>query len=221
MKRKKRICFTAVVLLVLLSSISGCTRYQVGSYAQAALDARYKQVYTDYMRYSGKTQEGAEAYYEEHLNTLMKTLNQYELSDTLKNSYRELFANIMNQAHYESESQEKTDDGVYTITFSVEPLKVFEGVEEELQAQSQAYYDAIAETAGSGIVSPTEDQTREAVYQMLYNILAARMESPEYGETQNVEVHVHVDEMAMFEIPEDDLKSVDNLVINLTEMGLQ
>lgn len=218
----KKINFTAIVIAaLLLMPISGCTRFQVSSYAQASLDARYKQVYTDYMRYSGKTQEGAEEYYEEHLNMLMEPLNEYELSDTLKNSYRELFANIMNQARYESESQEKTDDGEYTITFSVEPLKVFEGVEEELQAQSQAYYDAIAETAGSGIVSPTEDQTREAVYQMLYNILAARMESPEYGEAQKIQIHIHVDEMAMFEIPEDDLKAVDNLVINLTEMGLQ
>lgn len=218
----KKIYLTAIVIAaLLLMPISGCTRFQVGSYAQASLDARYKQVYTDYMRYSGKTQEGAEEYYEENLNSLMETLDQYELSDTLKKSYRELFANIMNQARYESESQEKTDDGEYTITFSVEPLKVFEGVEEELQAQSQAYYDAIAETAGSGSVSPTEDQTREAVYQMLYNILAARMESPEYGEAQKIQVHVHVDDMAMFEIPEGDLKAVDNLVINLTEMGLQ
>ena len=213
MKKKKSI--GVFILLGMLLSLSGCTRFDAAAYTQAVLDVSYKNQTESYMELTKSTQEEAEAIFQKNLDATMEAFKKVQLPEALENKYKTLFENIIKQVKYIVGEAVEKEEGNYEVTVTVEPLTLFDDTYEEFQNRAQEYATDISNAVMKGEAMPSDEEMQNRVYQSYYEVLKAELDAGiRYGEPETVTMHISKNEAGEYEMAAEDIRSLDEKLIS-------
>lgn len=206
---------TAVILAVVCMISGGCSRFDAGIYAQAVLDASYKNQTEDYMELTETTKEEAEKFFQNSLDVTMEEFKSEKLSTGLEGDYRSLFEMVMKQVKYTVGESQKAEDGSYTVEVSVEPVTLFDDTYQTFQQKAEEYAAGITEQVMNGAEMPTDEEIKEQVYKLYYEILKTELDAGvKYDKPQKLTLHIARTEEGNYEINSDDLQALEEKLIS-------
>lgn len=215
-KLKNLIKMTSVGVLSMLMVVGCGSKFDASGYTKAVLDVSYKGETKQYMELTESTQEQADAIFEDNLDLVMQEFATLGLSDDLEANYRQLFADIMNQAKYTVGEAKETEGDNFEVEVTVEPITLFDDTYEEFQNQSTAYAEQVGTEVMNGAQMPSDAEMQNKVFEIYYNILKAELDAGlKYGEAETVTVHVEQDGNKVYSIVEDDLAALDEAMISM------
>lgn len=216
MGRRKKNWIQALVLVIgLLLLLSGCTKFDACAYMQAILDVSYKNETESYMEITGVTQEEADAIFKKNLDATMHEFSTTELPEELEENYRLLFEDTVKQVKYTVGEAVEGENKSYTVEVAVEPILLFDETYEEFQNKTEEYAAEISNNVMSGEELPSDDEIQNQVYQTYYEVLKTALNNGlTYGDAENITVHMNRMEDGAYEIPEEDLRALDQAMIS-------
>lgn len=211
MKTLKKALVTGLVAVMMVVNLAGCGKFDAAAYVESCLDLLTKGETEQYMKMTGRSKEQAESDYESNIDAMMTEMDQFNLSDELSNSYRQLFKDVYAKAKYTVKDAEKMDDkDGYYVTVEIEQMTgLFNGIQEELMTE-------FTECANSfdADTYPTEDEMYEQMYQMMYDLMSARLDSITYNDPQEVVVEV-IGEDNVYSISDGSMTELDEALLDV------
>lgn len=205
--RKRRVKNVAAVLLVsvMLLTMAGCgKKFDPAAYVKASMDLVTRHDVDQYTKVTGTKKEEAEEIYQESLDELddvTSLLGTAGFPEDLSNSYIELVKKALTKTKYTvKEATEK--DGNYSVEVEVEPIMMFDGVEESLQEELTAYIEEVQEDINNGAEAPEEAEIMEKVYTMMLDIMDQNLEAAGYAEKKTVTAKINKNSDGQYEIDE-------------------
>ena len=123
MKTLKKALVTGLVAVMMVVNLAGCGKFDAAAYVESCLDLLTKGETEQYMKMTGRSKEQAESDYESNIDAMMTEMDQFNLSDELSNSYRQLFKDVYAKAKYTVKDAEKMDDkDGYYVTVEIEQM---------------------------------------------------------------------------------------------------
>ena len=209
MKTLKKALVTGLVAVMMVVNLAGCGKFDAAAYVESCLDLLTKGETEQYMKMTGRSKEQAESDYESNIDAMMTEMDQFNLSDELSNSYRQLFKDVYAKAKYTVKDAEKMDDkDGYYVTVEIEQMTgLFNGIQEELMTEFTEWANSFdADTY------PTEDEMYEQMYQMMYDLMSARLDSITYNDPQEVVVEV-IGEDNVYSISDGSMTELDEALL--------
>ena len=211
MKTLKKALVTGLVAVMMVVNLAGCGKFDAAAYVESCLDLLTKGETEQYMKMTGRSKEQAESDYESNIDAMMTEMDQFNLSDELSNSFRQLFKDVYAKAKYTVKDAEKMDgqDGYY-VTVEIEQMTgLFNGIQEELMTEFTDWANSFdADTY------PTEDEMYEQMYQMMYDLMKARLDSITYNDPQEVVVEV-IGEDNVYSISDGSMTELDEALLDV------
>lgn len=216
MKRRKRKKMQAAGLAVVLALLlCGCTPFDACAYTQAVLDVSYKNQTESYIEITGASPEEADAVFQKNLDATMQEFQNMELTGELEEQYRTLFEEVVKQVKYTVGEAVKEEDGNFTVDVEIRPILLFDDTYEEFQTKAEDYAAGLTNEVMNGAEMPSDEEIQAKVYQIYYEVLKAGMDAGvNYGAPENITVHIHKTEDGVYEIPDEDLRALDNAMIS-------
>lgn len=211
MKTLKKALVTGLVAVMMVVNLAGCGKFDAAAYVESCLDLLTKGETEQYMKMTGRSKEQAESDYESNIDAMMTEMDQFNLSDELSNSYRQLFKDVYAKAKYTVKDAEKMDDkDGYYVTVEIEQMTgLFNGIQEELMTEFTEWANSFdADTY------PTEDEMYEQMYQMMYDLMSARLDSITYNDPQEVVVEV-IGEDNVYSISDGSRTELDEALLDV------
>ena len=211
MKTLKKALVTGLVAVMMVVNLAGCGKFDAAAYVGSCLDLLTKGETEQYMKMTGRSKEQAESDYESNIDAMMTEMDQFNLSDELSNSYRQLFKDVYAKAKYTVKDAEKMDDkDGYYVTVEIEQMTgLFNGIQEELMTEFTEWANSFdADTY------PTEDEMYEQMYQMMYDLMSARLDSITYNDPQEVVVEV-IGEDNVYSISDGSMTELDEALLDV------
>lgn len=211
MKTLKKALVTGLVAVMMVVNLAGCGKFDAAAYVESCLDLLTKGETEQYMKMTGRSKEQAESDYESNIDAMMTEMDQFNLSDELSNSYRQLFKDVYAKAKYTVKDAEKMDDkDGYYVTVEIEQMTgLFNGIQEELMTEFTEWANSFdADTY------PTEDEMYEQMYQMMYDLMSARLDSITYNDPQEVVVEV-IGEDNVYSISDGSMTELDETLLDV------
>lgn len=211
MKTLKKALVTGLVAVMMVVNLAGCGKFDAAAYVESCLDLLTKGETEQYMKMTGRSKEQAESDYESNIDAMMTEMDQFNLSDELSNSYRQLFKDVYAKAKYTVKDAEKMDDkDGYYVTVEIEQMTgLFNGIQEELMTEFTEWANSFdADTY------PTEDEMYEQMYQMMYDLMSARLDSITYNDPQEVVVEV-IGEDNVYSISDGSKTELDEALLDV------
>lgn len=211
MKTLKKALVTGLVAVMMVVNLAGCGKFDAAAYVESCLDLLTKGETEQYMKMTGRSKEQAESDYESNIDAMMTEMDQFNLSDELSNSYRQLFKDVYAKAKYTVKDAEKMDDkDGYYVTVEIEQMTgLFNGIQEELMTEFTEWANSFdADTY------PTEDEMYEQMYQMMYDLMSARLDSITYNDPQEVVVEV-IEEDNVYSISDGSMTELDEALLDV------
>lgn len=211
MKTLKKALVTGLVAVMMVVNLAGCGKFDAAAYVESCLDLLTKGETEQYMKMTGRSKEQAESDYESNIDAMMTEMDQFNLSDELSNSYRQLFKDVYAKAKYTVKDAEKMDDkDGYYVTVEIEQMTgLFNGIQEELMTEFTEWANSFdADT------HPTEDEMYEQMYQMMYDLMSARLDSITYNDPQEVVVEV-IGEDNVYSISDGSMTELDEALLDV------
>lgn len=211
MKTLKKALVTGLVAVMMVVNLAGCGKFDAVAYVESCLDLLTKGETEQYMKMTGRSKEQAESDYESNIDAMMTEMDQFNLSDELSNSYRQLFKDVYAKAKYTVKDAEKMDDkDGYYVTVEIEQMTgLFNGIQEELMTEFTEWANSFdADTY------PTEDEMYEQMYQMMYDLMSARLDSITYNDPQEVVVEV-IGEDNVYSISDGSMTELDEALLDV------
>lgn len=211
MKTLKKALVTGLVAVMMVVNLTGCGKFDAAAYVESCLDLLTKGETEQYMKMTGRSKEQAESDYESNIDAMMTEMDQFNLSDELSNSYRQLFKDVYAKAKYTVKDAEKMDDkDGYYVTVEIEQMTgLFNGIQEELMTEFTEWANSFdADTY------PTEDEMYEQMYQMMYDLMSARLDSITYNDPQEVVVEV-IGEDNVYSISDGSMTELDEALLDV------
>ena len=211
MKTLKKALVTGLVAVMMVVNLAGCGKFDAAAYVESCLDLLTKGETEQYMKMTGRSKEQAESDYESNIDAMMTEMDQFNLSDELSNSYRQLFKDVYAKAKYTVKDAEKMDDkDGYYVTVEIEQMTgLFNGIQEELMTEFTEWANSFdADTY------PTEDEMYEQMYQMMYDLMSARLDSITYNDPQEVVVEV-IGEDNVYSISDGSMTELDEALLDV------
>ncbi len=211
MKTLKKALVTGLVAVMMVVNLAGCGKFDAAAYVESCLDLLTKGEIEQYMKMTGRSKEQAESDYESNIDAMMTEMDQFNLSDELSNSYRQLFKDVYAKAKYTVKDAEKMDDkDGYYVTVEIEQMTgLFNGIQEELMTEFTEWANSFdADTY------PTEDEMYEQMYQMMYDLMSARVDSITYNDPQEVVVEV-IGEDNVYSISDGSMSELDEALLDV------
>lgn len=211
MKTLKNALVTGLVAVMMVVNLAGCGKFDAAAYVESCLDLLTKGETEQYMKMTGRSKEQAESDYESNIDAMMTEMDQFNLSDELSNSYRQLFKDVYAKAKYTVKDAEKMDDkDGYYVTVEIEQMTgLFNGIQEELMTEFTEWANSFdADTY------PTEDEMYEQMYQMMYDLMSARLDSITYNDPQEVVVEV-IGEDNVYSISDGSMTELDEALLDV------
>lgn len=214
-RRKRTQTGTVILLTGVMLMLGGCTKFDACAYMQAILDVSYKNQTESYMEITGATQEEADAIFQKNLDATMHEFNTTELPEELEENYRLLFEDTVKQVKYTVGEAVEGANKSYTVDVAVEPILLFDDTYEEFQNKTEEYALEISNHVMNGEEMPSDDEIQNQVYQTYYEVLRAGLnDGLNYGEEENITVHINRTEEGAYEIPDEDLRAIDQAMIS-------
>ena len=211
MKTLKKALVTGLVAVMMVVNLAGCGKFDAAAYVESCLDLLTKGETEQYMKMTGRSKEQAESDYESNIDAMMTEMDQFNLSDELSNSYRQLFKDVYAKAKYTVKDAEKMDDkdGYYGTVEIEQMTGLFNGIQEELMTEFTEWANSFdADTY------PTEDEMYEQMYQMMYDLMSARVDSITYNDPQEVVVEV-IGEDNVYSISDGSMTELDEALLDV------
>ena len=211
MKTLKKALVTGLVAVMMVVNLAGCGKFDAAAYVESCLDLLTKGETEQYMKMTGRSKEQAESDYESNIDAMMTEMDQFNLSDELSNSYRQLFKDVYAKAKYTVKDAEKMDDkDGYYVTVEIEQMTgLFNGIQEELMTEFTEWANSFdADTY------PTEDEMYEQMYQMMYDLMSARVDSITYNDPQEAVVEV-IGEDNVYSISDGSMTELDEALLDV------
>ena len=211
MKTLKKALVTGLVAVMMVVNLAGCGKFDAAAYVESCLDLLTKGETEQYMKMTGRSKEQAESDYESNIDAMMTEMDQFNLSDELSNSYRQLFKDVYAKAKYTVKDAEKMDDkdGFY-VTVEIEQMTgLFNGIQEELMTEFTEWANSF-----DSDTYPTEDEMYEQMYQMMYDLMSARLDSITYNDPQEVVVEV-IGEDNVYSISDGSMTELDEALLDV------
>ncbi len=214
--------FGALFLAFTLAFTTACsTSFDAQKYVQATLDASTRAEFDEYIEITDSTEAEAQEDYDAALDEAMAAFDEVDLSDSVKEQYRSLFEDMFKATKYEVGEATEDSDGNYQVVVTIEPLQVFDGVEDELTEIVNAYVEEQTAAIENGGEVPTDREIYDYVFTELYNILAKKLENPTYGDPQEITVDVVLDEDEnLYTISDEQIEELVNALIDLDSVSL-
>lgn len=210
----------AVIVSVACMMFGGCSRFDAGVYAQAVLDASYKNQTESYIELTESTKEDAEAFFQKKLNATMEEFKSEKLSTDLESNYKGLFEAVMKQVKYTVGESKKEENGKYTVDVSVEPVTLFDDTYQNFQQKAEEYAAGVTEKVMKGEEMPTDEEIQEEVYKLYYEILKAELDAGvKYGDARKLTLHIIRTEDGNYEINSEDIKVLEENLISRKVMS--
>ena len=211
MKTLKKALVTGLVAVMMVVNLAGCGKFDAAAYVESCLDLLTKGETEQYMKMTGRSKEQAESDYESNIDAMMTEMDQFNLSDELSNSYRQLFKDVYAKAKYTVKDAEKMDDkDGYYVTVEIEQMTgLFNGIQEELMTEFTEWANSFDADA-----YPTEDEMYEQMYQMMYDLMSARVDSITYNDSQEVVVEV-IGEDNVYSISDGSMTELDEALLDV------
>ena len=211
MKTLKKALVTGLVAVMMVVNLACCGKFDAAAYVESCLDLLTKGETEQYMKMTGRSKEQAESDYESNIDAMMTEMDQFNLSDELSNSYRQLFKDVYSKAKYTVKDAEKMDDkDGYYVTVEIEQMTgLFNGIQEELMTEFTEWANSFdADTY------PTEDEMYEQMYQMMYDLMSTRVDSITYNDPQEVVVEV-IGEDNVYSISDGSMTELDEALLDV------
>ena len=205
MKKRVFLAFLIAIAIIVLCGCGKLSEEDAKLYAESVLDASYKGEFEEYIKQTDSTEEEARNAYESNLGALMKESGFEEagISEELQANYRQLFQDMLKSAKYHvGDAKEDTKDS-FTIDVTVSAFTAFAGISEETNNWlTEQFVDATE--------VPEEAELNEMFFQKMYELMAAKISDPAYGEEMVVAIHVKPDSDGVYYIPDEDLTAIDS-----------
>lgn len=190
-KGLKRLLLTAFMIVMTVALLAGCgpkkpAPEDAQAYVKAVLDLMCTGDYDHEVNLAdieeGKESETRDAVVDQMIAEIG---SQQNLNDEVKSSFRDLMLTALGKAKYTVGEAVETEDGGYDVTVTLEPLQLFTGVSEELDAVLEERVAAEADK----ILAMSEDEQTNYVMEILIELLNKKIEDPQYDDAEDVVVH--------------------------------
>lgn len=218
MKKMKKMASVVLVLAVCAGLFAGCGRkFDAKTYLQEYLNAGYKGECKEFCKLTEQTEEEAKKVYEDNAVKIrddMLSVGSVNISEETQAKYLELVKKMLNLAKFEVVSAEQDKDKNFVAKVEIEPLLMFDSLEDDMTKVSEEYLTKLAEDMLAGGEQPSEEEIYEEIMKKVYDVFAEKVEAPEYGEKETVEVHINR-EGNVYSPAEDDIVSLDEVIFNM------
>lgn len=190
-KSFKRLLLVAFMAVMAVAVLTGCgpkkpAPEDAQAYVKAVLDLMCTGDYDHEVNLAdieeGKESETRDAVVDQMIAEIG---SQQNLNDEVKSSFRDLMLTALGKAKYTVGEAVETEDGGYDVTVTLEPLQLFTGVSEELDAVLEERVAAEADK----ILAMSEDEQTNYVMEILIELLNKKIEDPQYDDAEDVVVH--------------------------------
>lgn len=228
----KRI-LAAVLTLGLAASLSACggglSSFDATKYVQGVLDENYLGKFDpDFLEMVDGTESEAEEIYlgnlEAESNVFASFFEIEDLSGELMDDAIALYKDIYAMSKYSLEPATKVNDETFVVQITVEPIDIFHLVYEEIQkddSTSPAVQEFVAVYGDPDVDNMTDEEIDaliegfDAAYaRMCIDLTREKLPEAGYMEAESVTVQVKLNSENIWEIPNNDLLSFDNRVID-------
>lgn len=216
MKRNyRRTALLISVMLLAVFMLSACGSTGTGesdaqSYVKAVLDMMCLGDYDHSVKLAdieeGKETEARDAMIEDALDSI-----EDDISDEIRQEFKEVLIDAFSKTRYTVGKAEKTDDGGYDVTVTIEPLKIFAGLGDEMEEEER---EAFPETDDDSAYTPEELNNR--LYGLMVKQMKEGLKDPVYNPPQEVVVHCAPSEDGdeLFSISDEDAAAMGDLLLS-------
>lgn len=193
---KKRFGMLATIMIVVMlitGALSGCgskapTEQDAKKYVQATLDLLCTGKYDNSVELVD-VEKGKETEMRDELidSIVSEFAGQAGITDGAQEQFRSFIDKAFATSKYTVKDAVKTDDNGkvgYDVTVSIEPLKVFSGVQGAMQEE----LTDIASNPDS-VKGMSQDEIYKLVYDAMFKALDTNLENPQYAAPEDVVVH--------------------------------
>ena len=170
--------------------MSGCTSDKtVKNYLQALLDTSYKNDATIFVDMKLGTAEEAKALYDRGIDTGVGVFcSKLGVSDTYRESFRQVYMDMLAKVRYTVDTAEKQSDGSYVVTVTYEKMNIFQPALERHQEAVAAMADAWKNAEEP----PTEEELEESVFLEFKNSMETVLAELQYDEAATMTVRIEL-----------------------------
>lgn len=203
-----------MLAMVTTFSLTGCgAQFDATGYTQAVLDAATRAEFDKYIELTESTQEEAQAEYDEVLDSFVAEFEGLSISDELLANYRQLFVDLLAKTKYSVGEAEKDGD-VFLVPLTIEPLNIYEGFDAEVEEATVAFQEELmAEYNETGEI-PSDEEIYERSFQIVYDIMSARLAAATYGEPETITITVAQDDDGLWGISDSDYEKMVSLLVD-------
>ena len=216
MKRNSRsLALLLAVMVLAVSMLTSCssapTAEDAKKYVQAVLDLMCTGDY-DHSVKLADIEEGKETEMRDQM--IDEALGELEggvvLSDEVRGEFKDVLIEAFSKAKYTVGDAVKTDDGGYDVTVTVEPLKVFAGIQTRMQEESATLFEDLDPA------TITEDEINNRVYSLMARLIKENLQNPTYEEGKDVVVHYGLldEKEKIYGISEEDGTKLGSLLFS-------
>ena len=186
----KRLAVMGLMLMLMISMLAGCKSTpepeDARAYVQAVLDLMCTGDY-DHSIKLADIEEGQESGIRDSLIDEMITQisSESKLSEDVSASFKEFMINALAKAKYTVGDAVATEDGGYDVSVSIEPILLFSGVQDDLNAVLEERISADS----NEILAMSQEEQTNYVMEILIELLNKNLEDPRYDEAEEVVVH--------------------------------
>ena len=189
---KKKIKALSVLLAAVLSIsvlLCGCSHQPTDgdaqSYVKAILDIMCTGKYDGSVKFEDIGADGGSALRYEMLNEMIDSLSGIEgMNDEVKSMFRDFLTDALAKCKYSVGEAIRTDDNGtpgYDVTVTIEPLKVFEGASEAVNAEV-----AEMQKNTSDLGSKSQEDLLTLIFKSVFRVLNKNLQDPHYAEPEEV-----------------------------------
>ena len=219
--KKRATALSLLLILVVAAVLSGCSKpepFDASGYVKSVLDTSFKGEYKEYMTFTNSTEEEAKEQYQTVIDNNMEAFSEAGISEELQGKYRQFFTDLYAAGKYEVGEATEVEGG-FEVEVSSEPIKIFDGIDEDITKISDDYIAELTQLVQDGGEVPSDDVINEEVYKRIYEVLEQRLADIQYGESTSMIVHVNLNEESdLYEIPDSDLTGLEEMIIDLGDL---
>ena len=216
MKHITKKMLALMLALVTTLSLSGCslfTQFDASGYTKAVLDAATKAEFDKYIELTNSTAEDAQAEYDEVLESFLAEFESLSISDELLADYKQLFIDLLAKTKYTVGEAEK-DGKDFLVPLTIEPLIIYEGFNAEVEEATTAFQEEVMAEYNESGEMPSDEEIYERSFQIVYDIMSARLASATYGEPQTITVTVSQNADGLWGISDSDYENMVSLLVD-------
>ena len=211
----KKILKVILMCISMIFIMTGCgKKFDAGAYLGALLDNSYKNDSKAFVSQKIGTEEEAQTIYRQGLEAELAGLfKESDVSDEIKNSYRDVFGRIFAGVKYDIKDYKEQDDGSYIVTVEYEKMNIYAPSVMEYQEKAAA----LKEEWQQAEQTPTAEEQRDQQLMLLNDCFAQNYENVTYEETAQTQIHIIIKDN-QYQPSQEDIVKLERLLFDIDAM---